>query len=226
MDQMSPEMMQLIITEFGNQFVSAAKKNRLESFRRLNPIAKKKGISFIGDSITEGFPIYEMYSGEIPVYNRAVGGDTTNELLQKLQETVYELEPSVVVLLIGVNDLAFSSDVNEISGRIEQICQAIMASQPDVQLIVQSVYPINTSDDPRVIRYILGSRTNASILELNERIQEITARLAIEYVDLHPTLKDEHGNLKLEYTTDGLHLNIEGYEAVLQVLQKYLNLRQ
>jgi lysophospholipase L1-like esterase len=223
MDQLSPEMIQLIITEFGNQFVSAAKKNRLDSFRRLNPIAKKKGIAFIGDSITEGFPIYEMYHGEIPVYNRGVGGDTTYELLQKLPQTVYELEPSIVVMLIGTNDLAFSSDVSGISGRIEQICQAIIATQPNVRLIVQSVYPINPSDDPRVIQYLLGSRTNALILELNERIQEMTTRLEIDYVDLHPALKDEHGNLKLEYTTDGLHLNVEGYEAVLQVLQKHLN---
>ncbi|MDP9697584.1 hypothetical protein [Paenibacillus xylanexedens] len=51
----------------------------------------------------------------------------------------------------------------------------------------------------------------------------MTARLAIDYVDLHPALKDEHGNLKLEYTTDVLHLNVEGYETVLQVLQKHLN---
>ncbi|MDP9697645.1 hypothetical protein J2T16_000542 [Paenibacillus intestini] len=174
MDKLSPEMIQLFITEFGNQFVSAAKKNRLDSFRRLNPHATKKGISFIGDSITEGFPIHEMYSGEMPVYNRGVGGDTTSELLQKLRETVYELEPSIVVLLIGVNDLAFSSDVNEISGRIKQICQAIMASQPDIRLIVQSVYPINPMYDPRVTQFILGSRTNVSILELNKRIQAIT----------------------------------------------------
>ena len=43
------------------------------------------------------------------------------------------------------------------------------------------------------------------------------------YVNVYDKLIDETGNLKLEYTTEGLHLSEEGYKKVTNVLNQYIN---
>ena len=44
----------------------------------------------------------------------------------------------------------------------------------------------------------------------------------INYIDVYSELADEDGNLKLEYTKEGLHLSQEGYSVVSNILKKYI----
>ena len=217
-----PQEIQEFMNEFGKQHVESSKKNRLTSFRKLNPLVKKKGIVFIGDSITEGFPICEMYQGSSPIYNRGVGGDTSIELSQKLQETVFDLEPSQVILLIGTNDLIIDNNPEKIIQRIKEICLQIKGTLPATRILVQSIYPINNSDDPTVTPFIVGARRNEDIRHINKMIYELTNQLGIEYIDLYSKLSDDNGNLKIAYTTDGIHLSIDGYVTVYDQLEKHL----
>ena len=40
------------------------------------------------------------------------------------------------------------------------------------------------------------------------------------YIDVASTLKDENGELNKEYTYDGLHMSLRGYEVITEVLRK------
>ena len=77
------------------------------------------------------------------VYNRGIGGDTTVGLLKRLDVSVFDLKPKTVVLLIGTNDLALlDTTVEVIYENITQILQRIKAQFKDVDILLQSVYPV------------------------------------------------------------------------------------
>ena len=70
----------------------------------------------------------------------------------------------------------------------------------------------------------VGKRTNKEILEVNRQLKNYCIEKNIVYIDMYQELIDEDGNLKLDYTKDGLHLTNEGYAVVtkkrLQYMQK------
>lgn len=47
----------------------------------------------------------KMYHGSKPIYNRGIIGNTTYDVLNRLENTVFSLRPGKVFLLIGANDL-------------------------------------------------------------------------------------------------------------------------
>jgi len=218
-EQLSPEVRGLL-RAISDKLLAKSKKDRLEGFIRLNPSAKKHSTVCIGDSITEQFPIAEMLSSSVPIYNRGIGGFTTSELLENLQVVLYDLEPRKVFLMIGTNDMGKGSEPEQIALQIEKNCEQIQERLPQAELFVESVYPVN--ERAAVSPFGLDGRSNEKIMALNERIQDICARKQLTYIPVYPQLIDENGALKTTFTTDGLHLNVQGYEAVSQTLAAYL----
>ena len=43
------------------------------------------------------------------------------------------------------------------------------------------------------------------------------------YLDMYSLLEDKDGNLKLEYTREGLHMSDKGYEVITKELKKYMH---
>src|SRR5690554_1077084 len=60
---------------------------KVKAFRVLNKFAKPNGIVFVGDSITQDYNVYEYFKG-IDIYNRGIGGDTTQGLLNRLDVSI------------------------------------------------------------------------------------------------------------------------------------------
>jgi lysophospholipase L1-like esterase len=56
------------------------------------------------------------------------------------------------------------------------------------------------------------------VRSLNARIAAVTQQTAIEYRDMHPFFQDASGRLRPDLTTDGLHLNAQGYSIWQQVI--------
>src|ERR1700739_3550747 len=69
------------------------------------PISGESRVVFYGDSITEGWKLDEYFRGKSYV-NRGVSGQTTSQLLLRFRQDVIDLQPEVVVILAGTNDLA------------------------------------------------------------------------------------------------------------------------
>ncbi|WP_239616551.1 GDSL-type esterase/lipase family protein [Cohnella mopanensis] len=204
-------------------FLENVQKQRLATFFGLNPIAKKHGIVFIGDSITEGFSIHEMLDCKKAMYNRGVGGYKTENVLANLKHLVYDLEPERVFLLIGTNDLGEGNEPEEIVSRIEEIISSIQTTIPDIHIFVQSVYPVNNSEEANTLPVpMVGPRTNENIMNMNQSLRDSAQKLNFNYIDLYSKLLDEDGRLKVDFTFDGLHLNIKGYEIVSQEIDKFL----
>jgi len=198
------------------------RSQRVASFVELNQRAEKNGILFIGDSITEAFPIHEILRSEQQKYNRGVGGDKTIDILNMLEVVVYSLIPAKIFLLIGTNDLGLGSKPQEIIEQIKEICSNIERNLSDTKLYVQSIYPVNQMLDDKLSSQTVGLRNNRDIQTINAAIREFVSNNHATYIDLYPKLVDNEGLLQADYTYDGLHLNIKGYEIVRDEIQKYL----
>lgn len=209
-------------------FMDNEKKDKVARYKVLNKYAKKGQILFTGSSLMEQFPIYEFmldYDIKETIYNRGIGGYTTTEMLSVLDAMVFELEPTKIFINIGTNDLNTPDYTKEaLVDRYETILRQIIERLPEAKIYVMAYYPINGEYDfgNEFMKEGLKVRTNARITEANEAVEQMTHKLGLKYINVNQNLYDEVGNLKHEYSIEGLHMYANGYRAILDDLMKYV----
>lgn len=192
-------------------------QTKLKNYSILNSeYALKNQTVLLGDSITDFFNWYELFydfsksSGQA-VYNRGISGDTTDRLLERLQENVLNIEPKNIVLLIGTNDIGRGLPLSMSIENVSKIIENTKKACPDVNFVLQAVYPIN-----RGMRDKFEKRSNDKIELMNKEFIKLSEKYDCVWLDITDKLKDETGNLKKEYTFDGLHLNVSAYKVVAE----------
>lgn len=176
---------------------------------------KDKKIVFIGDSITQCFDLKKHFPS-FNIINEGLSGNTTIDILSRLDDSLFKHQPDVVFLLIGTNDLELTSlTADEIIFNIKLIINLIKQQLKEVDLYVQSIYPVDYNIKP----FSVGKRKNKDIIYINNAIKNIKD---ITYIDMHKMLKDDSGKLNKLYTYDGLHMSELGYEVIKEHLMKYL----
>ena len=196
-------------------------REKLESYRQLNRLAKKGQVVFTGSSLMEQFPLNEMLQGEaLPyrVYNRGMSGFVAPQLLQVLDVCVYELAPAHVFLNIGTNDMSRPDYRQEaLLACYRRILEEILSHVPGVKLHLLAYYPVNPDLEGQegwaaeALRY----RTNQVLREANRGAEALAREMGAEYLDLNAPLLDDQGRLRSQYTKEGIHLYPAGYQAVL-----------
>lgn len=164
-------------------------------------------IVFLGNSITDGGEFHELFDNP-QIKNRGIRSDVITGVEKRLGQ-VTGGQPAKIFLLIGINDVSHGHSVDELARRYERLVRRIREQSPGTRLYVQSVMPVNNSF--RRYRNLTGKEK--TIRKFNERIRAIADANGAVYVDLWPFLADADGNLKREYTNDGLHLNGRGYRV-------------
>ena len=168
----------------------------------------------LGDSITDFFNWYELFydysktSGQA-VYNRGISGDTTDRLIERLEENVLSIKPRNLVLLIGTNDPSRGVPFSVTIENMEKIIKMTKDACPDINFIIEAVYPINEK-----MRDRFEKRNNKNINEMNNEFIRLCEKYNCIWLDFTDEFKDKNGNLKQEYTYDGLHINAQAYEIV------------
>ena len=199
------------------------KQEKARRFHYLNAYVKKKQIVFAGSSLMEQFPIYEFLLDEglpFTIYNRGIGGLTSLEMQSVMDACLYELDPKVIFLNIGTNDLNDPScTLDELMRRYGLVLGGIKEHLPGARLFLLAYYPVNpeAADDP-MMQEVLRSRTNEKIRSANERVQRLAKDYGATYLDLNQDLTDEKGNLKKELTVEGMHMYANGYRHVFERL--------
>jgi lysophospholipase L1-like esterase len=187
---------------------------KIAQFLIENETLPKGGVVFLGDSITDLYPL-ETGFPERTLINRGIGGDTTSGILERLDDTVIILEPTHLILLIGVNDLSLGRSVEAIAEDYETILDRLRSAFPDLILYVISVYPVNG------LTYAPLELIADKIPQLNLLIAAMAPAYDATYIDLYPFLLDETTDrLKAEYADDGLHPNAEGYAVITAFLRE------
>ena len=177
---------------------------------------------FLGDSITEGYDLSKYY-GDRPIVNSGISGYKTTDILNNMDKMVYRYNPSKVFILIGINDLNLDIEIEDVILNIENIVTRIKEKRPYAEIYLESVYPINNSNDTKINHDMVGIRSNEDVVKVNDGLKQISKDKGITYIDIYSLLLDDSGNLKSEYTTEGLHISDEGYEVITEELKKYIN---
>lgn len=212
--------------DFITLLMEANFKMRTDWFRVLNKKASPGGIVLVGDSLTQEFPIHEMMDAFGKIHNRGIGGDTSGGLLHRMPESIFDLRPSQVYLLIGTNDLpTLGGDFSPLVGNVKQIIDQTLKACPAARFHLISLYPVNCTHEPGIDPLTVSTRTNVLIDCVNQSYRTLAREKKVEYLDFNRLLKDETGNLRRAYTREGLHLSPLGYEVILRELQKHFKIQ-
>ena len=211
------------LTECDDRRTDAEKyyDNKCQSYATQNVNSAKGQIVFVGDSITDLYVLDEHYA-DLPIacYNRGIGGDTTAGVLRRLDVSIFDIEPSVVVLMIGTNDINAGLDEDGIFERYTQIVKSIRHRLPDAKLYCMSIIPQNGQIEEH--SSIDLDVTTAKILSINPKICQIAQENGAIYLDVFSLLADNENHLIKEYSDDGLHLNNNGLKVWTKLLKPYL----
>jgi lysophospholipase L1-like esterase len=164
-------------------------------------------VVFVGDRLTEAGS-WSEWLPELDVVNLGRAGDTTADVLDRLDEVI-GAQPAKVVLLIGTNDLSHRASVEQVVRGNEEILFKLRHELPQTRLVVQSVLP---REQERA----------EDIHEVNIHLRQFAPTVKAEFVDLFTVLADEHGALRQEYSLDGVALTEPAYRAWLEALRPVL----
>jgi lysophospholipase L1-like esterase len=181
----------------------------VKSYREQNKKGyPEKNLILLGDSITEGFSV-ERYFPDRHVLNRGIGADVIGNklpesdkrgILRRMDESVFDCNPSDVFLLIGINDLAMGHKPDVIEAGDREILEQIKKKAPNVHVHIESLLPTRGN----------YAKHNANVNDTNKRLQKLAKEFGYDYIDLHSKMTDDKGELKKDFTTDGLHLKALG----------------
>lgn len=197
-------------------------KRQEEKLKALEDKEKKKytDIVFLGDSLTDYYDLDKYY--DVKIVNSGEAGWTTDDILNSLDEKVFQYYPKKLVLLVGTNDLIHDKDVNYVVKNIKKIVEEIKKERPYTEIYVESLYPVNNTENEKIDKNMVKDRKNSDIKEINKNLKEYCEKNKYTYIDMYDELVDKDGNLKLEYTKEGLHMSDEGYKIITQKLKKYV----
>lgn len=177
-------------------------------------------IIFLGDSLTEGCEWNELF-GNPDVKNRGITADRTDDILMRL-DPIIAGKPRKVFLMAGVNDMGWQDKTPEyVAGNIKKIIERFEIESPETEIYIQSLMPVGKEDiNNPFINYL---RKKEDIKKANVLIRELAKEKEIEFIDLYPLFADSEGNLRTEYTNDGLHLLGEYYSIWRDAVIDYVN---
>jgi lysophospholipase L1-like esterase len=193
-------------------------QNRVKLFAEQNQVFQN--VVLVGDSITEAFDVAKYLPGS-RILNRGIGADVIGNalpaddprgVLKRLDSSIFDCSATDVFLMIGINDLNSGRTPDIMEEGYRELFQRIQQGAPRVRVHVQSVLPTRGSHAAR----------NPAVLDTNKRLKRLAAEFGYDFIDLHALLVDSQGQLKTEYTEDGLHLTPPAYavwrQEVLRVL--------
>jgi lysophospholipase L1-like esterase len=176
------------------------------------PAAGENRVVFFGDSITDLWKLDEYFPGK-PYINRGISGQTTPQMLVRFRQDAIDLQPKVIVILAGTNDIAGNTGPM----RLEDIeanyaSMAELARAHDIHVVFSSVLPVHNYT-PRS-QDLFAQRPPEKILELNRWLKAYCATNHYVYLDYFSVMVNEQGLLKRELADDGLHPNLAGYKLM------------
>jgi lysophospholipase L1-like esterase len=184
-----------------------------------SPAKGEDRVVFMGDSITQGWVSAspEFFAGR-PYIGRGISGQTTPQMLLRFRQDVIALEPAVVVILAGTNDVAGNTGpaTNEmIQDNLASMAE--LAAENDIQVILSSILPADRypwqPDVEPAFRIFAINRWLEQYAEDNDHI----------YLDYYSTMVNDTGGMQEPYTTDGVHASKAGYEVMQELVEEAID---
>ncbi len=176
----------------------------------------------LGDSLSLWFP-GELMPGRRVWINQSISGERTKGLLDRL-DFLKDNNVEAVFLMIGINDLIWGESDEAILTNYKEIVLRLKQAHPETQIVVQSILPHGGENSTWESRDKLAALPSERIQKMNDSLREIASDNQAYYLDLYPIFVTGEGTLRPDLTTDGLHLNRQGYLVWRSAIALYAQL--
>ncbi|HEY9761640.1 MAG TPA: GDSL-type esterase/lipase family protein [Trichocoleus sp.] len=163
----------------------------------------------LGDSLTLWFPS-DLLPGRRTWVNQAISGENSEGLRQRLY-ILDKTNPEVVFIMIGINDLIWGKSEDQMVDNVREMVAYLQETHPDAKIVVQSILPHGSEQATWEGRERLLALPNKKIQTMNGKFKQIAEEAGVYYLDLYPLFANGEGSLRSDLSTDGLHLNWQGY---------------
>lgn len=170
-----------------------------------------KPITLIGHSIFDYWEISKL--NEYEVNNLGIAGISTKEYIDLiLKKDLIKSLGKKIILFSGTNDMVIEGWKKEDTlNWINETISILKSIKKDMEIYFIEV--------PRVLSRM--DRGNKVIIELNNYLRDNLSK-DIKFIELGQDFQDKFGNLKIEFTNDGLHFNKNGYKKLKEIVEKEL----
>src|SRR5580704_1038583 len=158
-----------------------------------DPVSGDHRVIFYGDSITDNWTLNQFFPDKHYI-NRGISGQTTSQMLLRFRQDVVNLDPDVVIILAGTNDIAGNTgpiSIEDIEGNYAAL--ADLARAHGIHLIFSSVTPVN--DYTPESQNFYAQRSPAKILALNAWLKNYCSANGLVYLDYFSAMVDDRGLL-------------------------------
>lgn len=174
------------------------------------PAPGQARVVFMGDSITEFWDKAKLAMFANPAFvNRGVSGQTSSQMLVRFRQDVIALQPSVVVILAGTNDIAGNTgpvSVETIAGHLESMVDLAQAN--GIRVVLAALVPA------KAYYWAPELRPAERVVGLNRLIRAMAQRRGLVHLDFFTPMADEQLGCKRDYCDDGVHPNAAGYRLM------------
>ena len=210
--------------EVGECIPQKKDEKRHEQFLRDKVELLKDGpiqVVFVGDSITDGWRsgggkvVWDKhYSKTYNALNLGLSGDRTQHVMWRLENgELDDLNPKVVVLLIGTNNLSAGSELPDIVAGVACNVRSIRAKLPHAKILLLGLFPRGESekDEKRI-----------KIGKINEGLADLSGRNGVTFLNISSKFLEPDGTIQKAAIPDGLHPNQRGYEIWADAMEDTL----
>ena len=176
-------------------------------------------VLLVGDSITiQWGDLWKNNFPAIKAVNIGIGGDKTQNVLWRLDHGgVDGLQPKVIVLMIGNNNMFFTPEtgIEAAAQGIEMCAKNLREKFPTAEIIVAKILPAHA---PGNRFYEDIKKTNAALDPL-----KLDSDPKVKVLDLWPDFTNADGTIKKDlFTPDNIHLSPAGYAVYAERLKPVL----
>jgi len=194
--------------------------------RALDNIAKAKAagesiqLIFDGDSITDGWQgrgkaVWTERYAKYGAFDFGISGDTTDNVLWRLSQGQAEgLHPKLIVLMIGTNNMKYTSTAAEIAAGVKAILAEYQKRCPGAVILLQAIFPRAEMKD---------SPYRAKIKDTNAILATYADGKKVIYTDFGDKFLTSYGVLTQEIMPDFLHPSPKGYEIWADAIQPFID---
>lgn len=165
-------------------------------------------IVFLGTSLTQGFPLQEIFENH-KLKNRGIGGNLSSDILGRLPE-VTDGQPKKIFIEVGSNDLGKGIVIDSIFTNLKKIIYQIKSKTPRSEIYVQTVLPFGNDD---MIK---------NIEAYNDLVRLYCSSNQITFIDIYSGFIKNH-KMNPALTTDGTHINANGYFIWKSKIEYFVN---
>jgi len=219
--QVAPAAAPVSAASNANEYNAKLDWPSLSHFKEANlalgaPAPGEKRVVFLGNSITDFWKIEgpDGYFPGKPYINRGISGQTTPQLLLRFRQDVIALQPKVVVILAGTNDIAGNTGPMTLEQTEDNLASmAELATANHIRVVLCSILP--AFDYP----WKPGLTPAPKILAINAWMKAHAAAKGYVYVDYHTAMKDQRDGLPASLSHDGVHPLPAGYAVMSPLVE-------